>query len=163
MLRSRFFSSKKRIALSLMLICVFLILHSAGRPAFADERAEMLEHLVGVWRMDPRTLTVPGARYIQEDGTVSITDVLPDGRLRVMARITTRGISESEMRFNEPGCDNTVECYTDSATEGVGSLFRNTLYIDWFSEGWIDDVMKIDGNVMTGDDGNGLIRLVKEE
>ena len=37
------------------------------------------------------------------------------------------------------------------------------MYIDWLDEGWIDDLFTISGNEMTGDDGNGPIRLVKEE
>ena len=43
-------------------------------------------------------------------------------------------------------------------------MFRNTIFIDWLDDdGWIDDLLTIDGDVMTGDDGNGPIRLVKEE
>lgn len=132
-------------------------------PAYAQDQPSVAERVIGVWRMDPRTLETPGAKYYQEDGTVSILERLPDGRFRVMARITTRAVSESEMTFNEPGCQNTKECTYDSATEGIGAVFRNTMYIDWISDGWIDDVFTIKGDVMTGDDGNGPIRLVKEE
>ena len=139
------------------------LLLGIGVTALSQEKESIQERLIGVWRMDPRTLEAPGAKYYQEDGTVSITEQLPDGRFRVIARITTRGVSETEITFNEPGCQNVKECTYDSATEGIGALFRKTLYIDWIDEGWIDDVMTIEGNVMTGDDGNGLIRLVKQE
>jgi hypothetical protein len=132
-------------------------------PVSAQEELSVEERLIGVWRMDPRTLEAPGAKFYQEDGTVSILERLPDGRFRVIARITTRAVSETDMTFNEPGCVNTKECTYDSATEGIGAVFRNTMYIDWVSEGWIDDVFTIKGNVMTGDDGNGPIRLVKEK
>ena len=130
-------------------------------PVHAQEDAD--ERVIGVWRMDPRTLEAPGAKYYQEDGTVSITERQTDGRYRVIARITTRAVSETELTFNEPGCIETTECTYDSATEGVGVVFRNTMYIDWIDEGWIDDIFTIRGNEMTGDDGNGPIRLVKEE
>jgi len=131
--------------------------------AEAQEDEPVEDRVIGVWRMDPRTLVAPGARYHQEDGTVSITERLPDGRYRVIARITTRAVSETELTFNEPGCVETTECTYDSATEGIGAVFRNTMYIDWLDEGWIDDLFTINGNEMTGDDGNGPIRLVKEE
>lgn len=144
-------------------VFVALVGAFAMTPAVSQDESSVDERVLGVWRMDPRTLQAPGARFVQEDGTVSITDRLPDGRYRVIARITTRGISESDLRFNEPGCHDAKECTYDSATEGIGAVFRDTLYIDWIDEGWIDDLFTIKGNVMTGDDGNGPIRLVKEE
>lgn len=146
-------------------ICIFisLLLLPAGPALWAQEEEPVEDRVIGVWRMDPRTLVAPGATYYQEDGTVSITERLPDGRYRVIARITTRAVSETELTFNEPGCVETTECTYDSATEGIGAVFRNTMYIDWIDEGWIDDLFTIKGNEMTGDDGNGPIRLVKEE
>lgn len=152
-------SMKYHITIALVFLTWLLCI----APARAQQASPVEERVLGVWRMDARTLQAPGARYVQEDGTVSITERLPDGRYRVIARITTRGISESDLTFNEPGCQNTKECTYDSATEGIGAVFRDTLYIDWIDEGWIDDLFTIDGNVMTGDDGNGPIRLVKEE
>ena len=73
-------------------------------------------------------------------------------------------ITSSDDLLLRPGCVGKVECVYDDATEGVGTLMRDKFFIDWLDDdGWIDDLLTIDGNEMTGDDGNGLIRLVKEE
>ncbi len=141
-----------------LIAALFLVI----APSNAQDKLSPAEQVIGVWRMDPRTLHSPGVTYYQEDGTVTIKPQA-DGRYSVISRITTRMVSETEEEFDAPGCDGVKECRRDSATEGIGALFRTTLYIDWFDEGWIDDFFKINGNVMTGDDGNGLIRLVKEE
>ena len=42
--------------------------------AVAQEDESVEDRVIGVWRMDPRTLIAPGAKYHQEDGTVSITE-----------------------------------------------------------------------------------------
>jgi hypothetical protein len=132
--------------------------------AFGQDESSLEEHIIGVWRMDPRVLRSPGVVYNQEDGTVSIMEKMPDGTFRVMSRVTTRAVAESDDLLLRPGCIGKTECVYDDATEGVGTLFKNTIYIDWLDdEGWIDDLLTIDGDVMTGDDGNGPIRLVKEE
>ena len=124
----------------------------------------MEEHLIGVWRMDERKLYSPGVVYTQEEGTVSIIERRQDGTFRVMSRVTTRAVAETEDLLFRAGCAGKKECVYDDATEGVGTLNGDKLYIDWLDdEGWIDDLLTIDGNVMTGDDGNGPIRLVKEE
>ena len=149
-----------RMKISIQFPLLIVLMLPCGVSQAQDEADD---RVIGVWRMDPRTLEAPGATYYQEDGTVSITEKLPDGRYRVIARITTRAVSETELTFNEPGCVETTECTYDSATEGIGAVFRNTMYIDWIDEGWIDDVFTINGDEMTGDDGNGPIRLVKEE
>ena len=132
--------------------------------AQAQDQSSLEEHIIGVWRMDPRVLTSPGVVYNQEDGTVSIMEKMPDGTFRVMSRVTTRAVAESDDLLLRPGCVGKTECVYDDATEGVGTLFRNTIFIDWLDDdGWIDDLLTIDGDVMTGDDGNGPIRLVKEK
>lgn len=142
----------------------FLLFILLATFAFSQERQSLEEHLIGVWRMEPRKLYSPGVVYTQEDGTVSIMEQMPDGKFRVMSRITTRAVAETDDLFLRPGCIGKTECVYDDATQGIGVLFRNTLYIDWIDdEGWIDDLLTLDGDVMTGDDGNGPIRLVKEE
>jgi hypothetical protein len=88
---------------------------------------------------------------------------MPDGKYRVLSRVSTRAVAETDDLLIRPGCIGKSECFYDDATEGIGTVFRNTLHIDWIDEGWIDDFLTLDGNVMTGDDGNGLIRLVKEK
>ena len=121
------------------------------------------EHIIGVWRMELRTLESPGVIYYQEAGNVSIVEQMPDGTFRVMSRVTTRAVAESDDLLVRPGCLGKKECVYDEATEGVGVLMDDRIYIDWLDDdGWIDDLLTIDGNVMTGDDGNGPIRLVKE-
>ena len=130
------------------ILCLLL----ATAAAYAQSARDLETHVIGVWRMDPRTLYSPGVVYYQEDGT-----------FRVMSRVTTRAVAESDDLLLRPGCIGKKECIYDDATEGIGTLYRNTIHIDWLDdEGWIDDLLTIDGNVMTGDDGNGPIRLVKE-
>ena len=136
---------------------------SAGLTGAQDE-VPLEEQIIGVWRMELRTLESPGVTYYQETGTVTIIEQMADGTFRVMSRVTTRAVAESEDLIIRPGCIGKKECVYDEATEGVGVLMDNRIYIDWLDDdGWIDDLLTIDGNVMTGDDGNGPIRLVKEE
>lgn len=139
-----------------------LALIQAG-PALGQDDRPVEERVIGVWRMDQRILYSPGVKYIQEEGSVSITEQMPDGKFRVMSRVTTRAVADFENAILRPGCEGKMECTYDDATEGIGVVFRNTIYIDWIDEGWIDDLLTIRGNVMTGDDGNGPIRLVREE
>lgn len=133
-------------------------------PAAAQDDVPLEEHIIGVWHMDPRTLESPGVKYYQEEGIVSIMERKPDGSFRVMSRVTTRAVAESDDLLFRPGCIGKTECVYDDATEGVGTLMNDRIFIDWLDDqGWIDDLLTINGNVMTGDDGNGPIRLVKEE
>jgi len=148
-----------RSSLPLLLAGIFLV-----NISYAQEEQSVGERVLGVWRMDPRILNSPGVVYYQEDGTVSIMEQMPDGKFRVMSRVTTRAVAESDDLLIRPGCIGKKECVYDDATEGIGVVFRNTIYIDWIDDdGWLDDLLTIKGEVMTGDDGNGLIRLVKEE
>ncbi|MGI9203037.1 MAG: hypothetical protein ACR2Q3_03455 [Woeseiaceae bacterium] len=142
------------LAMVALLIC--------GAMAFAQERKSAAERINGVWRMDPRTLRSPALTSYQEDGTVTFTQ-LEDGRFSAIARITTRLVSETEETFTMPGCEGETECTIDSASEGIASVFGNSMYVDWIDDGWIDDFFKISGNEMDGDDGNGPIHLVKQE
>tara|TARA_B110000116_G_scaffold271678_1_gene293178 strand:+ start:2267 stop:2713 length:447 start_codon:yes stop_codon:yes gene_type:complete len=147
---------KRRIA-----VLAFAMLF-VSQGVFADSGSALSEQIVGVWRMDPRTLNSFAVSSYQEDGTVTFK-LLPDGRFSVIGRISTRMVLKNDQTFTDPGCVGEKECTQDGATEGLGALFGNTIYVDWFDAGWIDDFFKVNGNVMTGDDGNGLIRLVKEE
>ena len=148
-----------RSSLPLLLAGIFLV-----NISYAQEEQSVGERVLGVWRMDPRILNSPGVVYYQEDGTVSIMEQMPDGKFRVMSRVTTRAVAESDDLLIRPGCIGKKECVYDDATEGIGVVFRDTIYIDWIDDdGWLDDLLTIKGEVMTGDDGNGLIRLVKEE
>ncbi len=130
--------------------------------AIAQERKSAAERINGVWRMDPRILRSPAVTSYQEDGTVTFTQ-LEDGRFSAIARITTRIVSENGETFTNPGCEGETECTIDSASEGIASVFGNSMYVDWIDDSWIDDFFKISGNEMNGDDGNGPIHLVKEE
>jgi hypothetical protein len=146
------------------LLCIILPLWlSVPISALGQDEQSVEERVLGVWRMDPRTLYSPGVVYYQEDGTVSVMEKMADGKFRVLSRVSTRAVAESDDLLTRPGCIGKTECFYDDATEGIGTVFRNTLHIDWIDDGWIDDVLTIDGNVMTGDDGNGLIRLTREE
>ena len=128
--------------------------------AFADDGSDPL---IGVWKLEPRQLV--GENYVdhQEESTFSVSERMPDGRYRVVVTIRHRVVAKEAGLINIPGCEDKTECVYDSATEGVGSSFRSAFYVDYFSESWIDDLFTVKGNVMTGDDGNGPIKLVKQE
>jgi hypothetical protein len=140
---------------------IFLIL-SFGM-AHALDRDAVKQHLLGAWKMEERVLRSPGLVSYQEDATLTFTAVLPDGRLQVIMRITTRSVADTENQFTRPGCVGKKECIYDDATEGLCAVFGQSLYIDWIDPGWIDDFFKLSGNELTGDDGNGPIKLIKVE
>ena len=136
-------------------ICLFL-------AAIASTYAQDLdEQLIGEWKRELRILEYPGVRYYQEDASIFITEKMPDGTFRILSRITTRAVAESENLLLRPECEGKKECIYDDASEGIGQLINGKLFVDWISEGWIDDIFTISGNTMTGDDGNGPIRLKK--
>jgi hypothetical protein len=128
-----------------------------------QDRDAVKQHLLGVWKMEPRVLRSPGLVSYQEDATLTFTAVLPDGRLQVITRVTTRSVADTENQFTRPGCVGKKECIYDGATEGLCAVFGQSLYIDWIDPGWIDDFFKLSGNELTGDDGNGPIRFIKVE
>lgn len=123
---------------------------------------ELEERILGEWKMELRVLRYPGVEYYQEDASIFIAEKMPDGTFRVISHITTRAVAESENLLLRPECKGKTECFYDDASEGIGRLINGKLFIDWASEGWIDDVFTISGNTMTGDDGNGPIRLTKK-
>ena len=131
--------------------------------AHGQDRDAVKQHLLGAWKMEPRVLRSPGLVTYQEDATLTFTALLPDGRLQVITRVTTRAVAETEDRFTRPGCVGKKECIYDGATEGLCAVFGQSLYIDWIDPGWIDDFFKLSGNELNGDDGNGPIRFVKVE
>lgn len=141
---------------------LLIFLFSFG-AAYAQDRDAIREHLLGAWKMEERILRSPGLVSYQEDATITFTTLLPDGRLQVIARITTRAVAETENQFTRPGCVGKKECIYDDATEGLCAVFGQSLYIDWIDPGWIDDFFKLSGNELNGDDGNGPIRLIKVE
>ena len=128
-----------------------------------QDRDAVNQHLLGAWKMEPRVLRSPGLVSYQEDATLTFTAVLPDGRLQVITRVTTRSVADTENQFTRPGCVGKKECIYDGATEGLCAVFGQSLYIDWIDPGWIDDFFKLSGNELTGDDGNGPIRFIKVE
>jgi hypothetical protein len=141
---------------------VYFFMFLAG-AAQAQDRDAVKQHLLGAWKLEPRVLRSPGLVTYQEDATLTFTAVLPDGRLQVITRVTTRSVAETDDRFTRPGCVGKKECIYDGATEGLCAVFGNSLYIDWIDPGWIDDFFKLSGNELTGDDGNGPIRFIKVE
>ena len=123
---------------------------------------DLEQQLLGEWKMEIRVLSYTGVKYYQEDASVFITEKMPDGTFRVLSRMTTHAVAESEDLLLRPECKGKTECFYDDASEGIGRLINGKLFIDWASEGWIDDVFTISGNTMTGDDGNGPIKLTKK-
>ncbi len=138
-------------------ICLCL---ATAVPLFAQD---VDEQLLGEWEMELRILRFPGVAYYQEDASIFINEKMPDGTFRIISRITTRAVAERENLLLRPECEDRKECIYDDASEGVGRLINGKLYVDWVSEGWIDDVFTISGNTMTGDDGNGPIKLIKRD
>ncbi len=131
--------------------------------ATAWSLAQNLEqHILGEWKMELRVLRFPGVNYYQEDASIFITEKMPDGTFRIISRITTRAVADNENLLLRPECRGKTECVYDDASEGIGRLIDGKLFVDWLSEGWIDDVFTISGDKMTGDDGNGPINLTKQ-
>lgn len=120
------------------------------------------EQVIGEWVMELRILRLPGVVYYQEEASIFVNEKQPDGTFRVLARITTHAVADSENLLPRPECEGKTECTYDDASEGTGRLINGQLFVDWFSEGWIDDVFTISGNTMSGDDGNGPINLTKK-
>ena len=133
-----------------------VVLHAQDNPS-------MEETLLGVWKMEPRILQRNNYVAYQEEATISITERMPDGRYLVIARMTSRVVADVEGLIDVPGCENKKECIFDDATEGIGSSFRSAFYIDYYADNWIDDLFTVKGDVMTADDGNGPIKLIKVE
>lgn len=144
-----------RLSKILFGICMIV---AATASAFAQDIDELL---IGEWKMELRVLEYPGVRYYQEDASIFITERMPDDTYRILSRITTRAVAENENLLVRPECRGKKECIYDDASEGIGQLINGKLFVDWISEGWIDDVFTISGDTMTGDDGNGPIRLKK--
>ena len=140
---------------SLFRACLLLV---ASTSSFAQN---LDEHILGEWRMDLRILDFPDVKYHQEEASLFISEKMPDGTFRIISRITTRAVAENEYLLIRPECEGKTECIYDDGSEGIGRLVNGKLFIDWIDEGWIDDIFTINGNEMTGDDGNGPIRFVK--
>lgn len=121
------------------------------------------QQILGEWTMELRILRSPGVEYYQEDASIFVIEKLPDGTFRVLSHMTTRAVADSENLLDRPECEGKTVCIYDDASEGIGRLINGKLFIDWISEGWIDDVFTISGNKMSGDDGNGPIRLTKAQ
>ena len=136
------------------------LLIAASASAYAQGLAQQI---LGEWKMELRILRSPGVEYHQEDASVFVIEKLPDGTFRVLSHMTTRAIADSKGLLVRPECEGKTVCIYDDASEGIGRLINGRLFIDWISEGWIDDVFTISGNKMSGDDGNGPIRLTRVE
>ena len=129
--------------------------------AISSFAQDLDEQILGEWQMELRILDFPGVKYNQEEASIFISEKLPDGTFRIISHITTRAVADSEYLLLRPECEGKTECIYDDGSEGIGRLINGRLFVDWFSEGWIDDVFTISGDQMSGDDGNGPIRLTK--
>jgi hypothetical protein len=137
---------------------VACLLMTASAMSFAQD---LEQHIIGEWKMDLRILRFQGVEYYQEDASIFISEKMPDGTFRIISHITTRAVAEDARLLLRPECEGKTECIYDDASEGIGRLINGKLFIDWLSAGWIDDVFTISGDTMTGDDGNGPIKLTK--
>lgn len=144
--------------LSAMLSAWLLITTSAS--SFAQN---IEEQILGEWRMELRILKYPGVEFYQEEASIFIIEKLPDSTFRIISHITTRAVADDERLLDRPECEGKTECFYDDGSEGIGRLINGKLFIDWISEGWIDDVFTLSGNKMSGDDGNGPIKLTRVE
>ena len=129
--------------------------------AISSFAQDLDEQILGEWQMELRILDFPGVKYHQEEASIFISEKLPDGTFRIISHITTRAVADNEYLLLRPECEGKTECIYDDGSEGIGRLINGRLFVDWFSEGWIDDVFTISGDKMSGDDGNGPIRLTK--
>jgi len=77
--------------------------------------------------------------------------------------LTTHAVTDGENQLSRPECEGKTECTYADGSEGIGKLVGNKFFIDWNTESWIDDVLTISGNRMTGNDGNGPLDFVKTE
>jgi len=136
------------------------LLIAAAASSFAQS---IDEQILGEWKMELRILKRIGVDFYQEDASIFIIEKLPDGTFRVISHMTTRAVADDERLLDRPECEGKTECIYDDASEGVGRLINGKLFIDWISEGWIDDVFTISGDKMSGDDGNGPIKLTRVE
>ncbi len=136
------------------------LLIAAAATSFAQS---IEEQVLGEWKMELRILKRICVVYYQEEASIFIIEKLPDETFRVISHMTTRAVAEDERFLDRPECEGKTECFYDDGSEGVGRLINGKLFIDWISEGWIDDVFTISDNKMSGDDGNGPIRLTKVE
>jgi hypothetical protein len=134
---------------------------SAWGSAAAQDDLTVAQRLPGVWTMAPREYH--GEHFVTywKEATLTIHQPLPDGRFPIMTRTYKTLVANSEGLLNIPGCEDQKECSFDEATEGIGSSFRSAFYVDYFADGWIDDLFTVKGNVMTADDGNGPIVFTK--
>jgi len=151
--------AKRRMKVNALnrMVSVCLLL-AASASSFTQD---LDEQILGEWKMELRILDFPGVKYHQEEASIFISEKLPDGTFRIISHITTRAVADSEYLLLRPECEGKTECIYDDGSEGIGRLINGRLFVDWFSEGWIDDVFTISGNKMSGDDGNGPIRLTK--
>ena len=121
------------------------------------------QYILGEWKMETRVLQSAGIVTYQQNPSIFVTDILPDGSFRVISSYTIRAVADTEGLLSRPECEGKTDCLYDTGSEGIGTLIKNKFYIYWVDDGWIDDVLTISGNKMSGDDGNGPINLTKVE
>ena len=159
MMRQRWARPRMHVERLPAMFSVWLLI-AASASSFAQS---LEQQILGEWKMELRILRSPGVEYHQEDASIFVIEKLPDGTFRVLSHMTTRAVADSENLLDRPECEGKTVCIYDDASEGIGRLINGKLFIDWISEGWIDDVFTISGNKMSGDDGNGPIKLTKVE
>lgn len=130
-------------------------------PATSSFAEDLEQQILGEWTMELRILSYPDVVYYQEEASIFVIEKLPDGTFRIISHITTRAVADNENILVRPECERKTECIYDDGSEGIGRLIDGKLFVDWISEGWIDDIFTITGNKMYGDDGNGPIKLTK--
>lgn len=113
--------------------------------------------------MDTRVRRLPGIVLNQRDLRLYVGEKMPDGTYRVLSSFTIHAVAVDKNRLSRPGCVGKLECTYDDGSEGIGRLVGNKFFIDWIDESWIDDVLTISGNRMTGHDGNAPLNFVKSE
>lgn len=117
----------------------------------------------GEWRMDERVRRAPGVMFYEQDLRIFVIDRMDDGSYRVLSTLTIRAVADSEGRIGRPECAGKKECIYDDGSEGIGRLVGNKFYVDWLDDAWIDDVYTIDGDRMSGHDGNAPLDFRRVE
>lgn len=151
-------------ALFLMLLTALLLptprANAQSNDAPDPGSAEKL--LLGSWRVAEREFEFGNVIVRHTDGVIHIKGRKDDGTYNVLVTLKNNLTSKSG-DDPLPECDGKTECIQSSATEAVGIYSNGRFLIDYFSENWYDDVFRISGTTMRGQDRNGPIVLTKVE
>ena len=132
------------------------------RPRHPGAQVEEIE-IKGTWLMEERVRSSAAFKYIvARPANLHRATSVRMGLTRYSPVSRRTPFPVAGPRFSRPGCVGRDRVHpTTDAMEGIGVLVGNKFYIDWVDEAWIDDVLTIADNRMTGHDGNAPLDFVK--